>query len=89
MFCRMRRSDICVYLDSADRAELEALVNNRSNTPRKLGWRAGIMLATAEGYGTFEIVGRTGMSTPTVWRRQERYGSSGLLWPSTRVRGFS
>jgi hypothetical protein len=37
----MRRSDICLYLgpaDRADRAELQALLSNR-NTPRKLAWR--------------------------------------------------
>ena len=33
----MRRSDICLYLGPADRAELQALLSNR-NTPRKLAW---------------------------------------------------
>ena len=46
----MRRSDICLYLGPADRAELEALRTDR-NTPRKLAWRAGIVLATADGAG--------------------------------------
>ena len=85
---RMRRSDICLYLGPADRAELEALVTNR-NTPRKLVWRAGIVLATADGHGTFAIMRRTGMSKPTVWRWQQRYlddGVAGLkcdkTWPS-------
>ena len=32
---RMRRSDICLYLGPADRAELQALIAKR-NTPRKL-----------------------------------------------------
>ncbi|MFV1874455.1 helix-turn-helix domain-containing protein [Nioella sp.] len=68
----MRRSDICLYLGPADRAELQALLTNR-NTPRKLAWRAGIVLATADGNGTTEIMRRTGMSKPTVWRWQERY----------------
>ena len=45
----MRRSDICLYLGPADRAELHALLSNR-NTPRKLAWRAEIVLATADGY---------------------------------------
>jgi hypothetical protein len=43
----MRRPDICLFLGPADRAELEALLINR-NTPRKLVWRAAIVLATAE-----------------------------------------
>lgn len=83
---RMRRSDICLCLGPADRAELEALVTNR-NTPRKLAWRAGIVLATADGAGTFEIMRRTGMSKPTVWRWQERYldeGVAGLKRDKTR-----
>ena len=73
----MRRSDICLYLGPADRAELQALIANR-NTPRKLVWRAGIVLATSDGHGTFEIMRRTGMSKPTVWRWQERYLDEGI-----------
>ena len=82
----MRRTDICLYLSPADRAELEALQSNR-NTPRKLAWRSGIVLATADGHGTFEIMRRTNMSKPTVWRWQERYldeGVAGLKRDKTR-----
>nr|WP_213395325.1 IS630 family transposase [Yoonia sp.] len=82
----MRRSDICLYLGPADRAELHALLSNR-NTPRKLAWRAGIVLATADGQGTTEIMRRTGMSKPTVWRWQQRYldeGVAGLKRDKTR-----
>ena len=82
----MRRSDICLYLGPADRAELQALLSNR-NTPRKLGWRAGIVLATADGQGTVEVMRHTGMSKPTVWRWQERYldeGVPGLKRDKTR-----
>jgi len=61
----MRRSDICLYLGPADRAELEALRTDR-NTPRKLAWRADIVVATADGAGTVAIMRRTGMSKPTV-----------------------
>ena len=83
---RMRRSDICLYLGPADRAELQALLTNR-NTPRKLVWHAEIVLATADGRGTVEIMRRTGMSKPTVWRWQERYldeGVTGLKRDKTR-----
>tara|TARA_R110002012_G_scaffold322080_1_gene554742 strand:- start:287 stop:1396 length:1110 start_codon:yes stop_codon:yes gene_type:complete len=82
----MRRDDICLYLGPADRSELKALITNR-NTPRKLVWRAEIVLATADGHGTFEIMRRTGMSKPTVWRWQERYldeGVAGLKRDKTR-----
>jgi len=48
------------------------LLSNR-NTPRKIAWRAEIVLATADGQGTVEIMRRTGMSKPTVWRWQARY----------------
>src|SRR6056297_883669 len=82
----MRRSDICLCLGPADRADLQALISNR-NTPRKLVWRAGIVLATADGHGTVEIMRRTCMSKPTVWRWQERYldeGVPGLKRDKTR-----
>jgi len=82
----MRRDDICLYLGPADRSELQALITNR-NTPRKLVWRAEIVLATADGQGTFAIMRRTGMSKPTVWRWQERYLDEGVagLKRDTRV----
>lgn len=82
----MRRDDICLYLGPADRSELQALITNR-NTPRKLVWRAEIVLATADGHGTLAIMRRTGMSKPTVWRWQERYldeGVAGLRRDKTR-----
>ncbi len=43
----MRRDDICLYFGPATRAQLEALLTDR-NTPRKVVWRAGIRLATAD-----------------------------------------
>lgn len=82
----MRRSDICLHLGPAARAELLALLSNR-NTPRKLAWRSEIVLATADGQGTTSIMRRTGMSKPTVWRWQERYldeGVPGLKRDKTR-----
>lgn len=45
----MRRNDICLHLGPAERSELQALITNR-NTPRKLVWRADIVLATADGH---------------------------------------
>lgn len=73
----MRRDDICLYLGPADRAQLEALRANR-NTPRKAVWRAEIVLATADGCGTSEIMRRANTCKPTVWRCQERYLDEGL-----------
>jgi hypothetical protein len=67
----MRRNGICLYLSPDDRAELQSLVADR-NTPRKVVWRAEIVLATADGHGKGEIMRRANTSKPTVWRWQER-----------------
>jgi transposase len=82
----MRRDDICLYVSPANRARLQSIVNDR-NSARKAVWRAEIVLATGDGHGTNEIMRRTGMSKPTVWRWQERYideGVDGLLRDKTR-----
>ena len=73
----MRRDDICLHVSRSDRARLEALVDGR-NTPAKVIWRAKIVLATAEGHGTNEIMRRSGKSKPAVWRWQERYMDEGI-----------
>jgi len=89
MLCHIRAYETLrhlPYLGPADRAELEALTANR-NTPRKLVWRAEIILATADGHGTFEIMRRARTSKPTVWRWQARYldeGVAGLKRDKTR-----
>src|SRR5271165_809016 len=80
------RNEICIYLSPPNRAHLDRLVADR-NTPRKVIWRARIVLATADGLGTVAIMGRTGKSKPCVWRWQERYvaeGVEGLLRDKTR-----
>src|SRR5436305_2860782 len=80
------REGISVEVSTADRARLEAVVADR-NSPQKHVWRAGIVLATADGLGTGEIVRRTGKSKPCVWRWQERFmreGVAGLLRDRTR-----
>jgi len=82
----MRRDDICLYLGPADRAQLQALLTDR-NTPRKVVWRAEIVLATADGCGTVEIMRRANTSKPTVWRWQARFldeGVDGLRRDKTR-----
>jgi transposase len=82
----MRRDDICIYVSLANRSRLEAIIKDR-NSSRKAAWRAEIVLATADGHGTSEIVRRTGKSKPCVWRWQERYveeGVDGLLRDKTR-----
>ena len=75
---RMRRDDICLYLGPTDRTELQSLLTSL-NTARKLVWRAEIVLATADGHGTFEIMRRARTSKPTVWRWQQRYLDEGVI----------
>ncbi len=80
------RKGISIEVSAADRARLEAVVADR-NSPQKHVWRAGIILATADGFGTTEIMRRTGKSKPCVWRWQARFmteGVDGLLRDKTR-----
>ena len=68
---------------------LERLIADR-NTPRKVVWRSQIVLLSAAGCGTMEIMRRTGISKPTVWRWQARYleaGVDGLLRDKSRPPG--
>jgi transposase len=70
-----------IKLNAADRAELEAVLANR-NSPQKNVWRAKIVLLTANGSGTAEIMRRTGKAKTVIWRWQERFGTEGVagLW---------
>ena len=80
------RKDVLVDVSAADRARLEAVVADR-NSPQKHVWRARIVLPTAAGPGTVEIMRRTGKSKTCVWRWQERFmqeGVDGLLRDKTR-----
>ena len=83
------RSGVEVRLDPGDRGRLEAVVGDR-NSLQKHVWRAEIVLLTADGLGTNEIMRRTGKSKPCVWRWQERFmtdGVDGLLRDKTRPPG--
>ena len=83
------RTGIDFTVTQADRQALEALVANR-NTPSKVVWRAKIILATADGCGTNEIMRRSGTSKTCVWRWQERFmteGVAGLARDKTRPPG--
>jgi transposase len=73
-------------LTAKDRARLEAVVADR-NSPQKHVWRARIVLATADGHGTVEVMRRAGKSKPCVRRWRERFiseGVAGLLRDKTR-----
>src|SRR4249919_3644939 len=83
------RAGIVVTVTRTDRRRLEAIVADRS-APQKHVWRAHIILATAEGCGTAEIMRRSGKSKPVVWRWQARFmaeGVDGLTRDKTRKPG--
>jgi Winged helix-turn helix len=83
------RAGIVVNVTRADRRRLEAIVADRS-APQKHVWRASIILATADGCGTAEIMRRSGKAKPVVWTWQARFmaeGVEGLLRDKTRKPG--
>src|SRR3954464_7488005 len=83
------RAGIVVTVTRTDRRRLEAIVTDRS-APQKHVWRAHIIMATAEGCGTVEIMRRSGKSKPVVWRWQARFmaeGVDGLTRDKTRKPG--
>jgi len=80
------RTGISITVLPTDRRRLRALVRDR-NAAQKHVWRARIVLLTAEGLGTNEIMRRTDKSKTCVWRWQERFmeeGFEGLLRDKTR-----
>ena len=80
------REGIVVEVTTGDRVRLQAVVADR-NSPQKHVWRARIVLLTADGHGTGEIMRRTAKSKTAVWRWQERFmqaGVDGLLRDKTR-----
>jgi transposase len=83
------RAGTVVNVTPVDRRRLEAIVADRC-TPQKHVWRAQIILATANGCGTAEIMRRSGKAKPVVWRWQARFmeeGVDGLLRDKTRKPG--
>ena len=70
-----------IQLSAADRKKLESVIADR-NSPQKHVWRAKIVLLTADGHGTAEIMRATGKAKTVIWRWQERFGEEGVagLW---------
>ena len=80
------RGNLGLFVSSADRARLAAIIADRNN-PQKHVWRAQVVLLTADRVGTAEIMRRTELGKVSVWRWQERYideGVDGLLRDKTR-----
>jgi hypothetical protein len=63
---RMRRG-ISIAVTRTDRRRLRALARGR-NAPQKHVWRAEIVLLTAEGLGTNEIMRRAGTSQADAYK---------------------
>ena len=83
------RAGIVVTVTPGDRSRLEAIVSDRNRAQKHVA-RARVLLATGEGLGTMEIMARSGLSKPAVWRWQARYmeeGVDGLLRDKTRKPG--
>src|SRR5256885_16920467 len=79
------RTGIYITLKPADRRRLAALARDR-NTPHKHVWRAAIVLLSAAGVGTNQIMRQTGKSKTCVSRWQEPSmpeGYNGLLRHNT------
>jgi len=80
------RTGISITVSRSDRRRLQAIAADR-NAPQKHVWRAKIVLFSADGLGTNEIMRRTGKSKTCVWRWQERFAEDGfasLLRDKTR-----
>ena len=80
------RAGITIDVTATDRVRLDAIVADR-NSPQKHVWRARIVLLSADGHGTTEIMRLTGKAKTCVWRWQERFmtaGVDGLLHDKTR-----
>src|SRR3954447_13521523 len=80
------RPGVTIALSAFDRRRLEAIVGNR-NSPQRHAWRAEIVLLSAGGLGTVEIMRRAGKSKTCIWRWQKRFAEgevAGLLGHKTR-----
>jgi hypothetical protein len=62
---------------AGDRRRLRGLVKNCNASQEHL-WRPEIVLLTADGFGTNEIMSQTGKSKTCVWRWQERFAQDGF-----------
>lgn len=71
------RSQATLIVSEAQRAELEAWIR-RGCTPQKQVLRARMILMSADGVPTGEIVRRLGTTVPTLSRWRRRYAEAGI-----------
>ena len=79
------RTGVVVHLSPTYRKRLRSIVDDR-NSPQKHVWRARIVLATADGVGTVEIMRTAGVSKTAVWRWQARFMDEGVARQSLPTR---
>jgi len=75
-----------INVNEKDREQLNQIVRN-GNTPQKVALRSRIVLLSADGISTGEIMHQLDTTTPTITRWRERYelgGISGLLKDRSR-----
>ena len=83
------RKGVFFTVGGDDHRRLEAIARDPS-AQHKHVWRARIILESANGFSTKEIMKRTGKSKNTVYRWQQRYmeeGVDGLLYDATWMPG--
>ncbi len=68
---------VCISVSDCERAELERLIRGR-NTPQKVLLRAKIVVLSADGVPTSEIVERLQTTYPTITRWRRRYAEKGV-----------
>ena len=64
---------VCAVLSTADREQLATIAADR-NRLRKHVERARIVLASADRQSAQRVAQTIGVSRPTVWRWQQRFG---------------
>lgn len=70
------RTGISLDVSASDRDRLLAIATDR-NSAQKHAWRARIVLLTAEGCGTAEIMRQAGVAKTAVWRWQRKRHGGG------------
>src|ERR1700731_4597205 len=71
-----------IRLSAADRSELETVAANR-NSPQKHVWRAKIVLLTADGHGTADII------FGYLWAQWRNARGTSLVAPKPRYAFFA
>ena len=68
---------VCIILNDDDRRRLHSIIAD-PNSPQKHVWRARIILCSGERLNVAQIAKRAGVSRPSVWRWQQRFGEEGV-----------